>query len=241
MGSRRPKLELITTDSKMRLPASSLLQRARETRSDMMISQIEALALDMFVERGFDIVTVEEIAAAAQISPRTFYRYFPLKEDVLQVRIHRRAEALKDALAQRPKDEPLLHSLRVASELALSAENLVLLKRWITVAAATPNVLKTILGANILAINRMMAEYFGSRLGVPGDALAPTMLAGAAGGVIQAAQLRWYFRGGNLMKIISEGLGVLEEGVGTNVLPVPAATAGERAARGSSGRLSRRK
>ena len=62
----------------------------------------------------------------------------------------------------------------------------------------------------------MIAEFFGARLGVASDAFVPTMLAAAAGGVIQAAQTQWYFRGGDLAVSISEGLDVLERGVGTD-------------------------
>ena len=71
-----------------------------------MFSELEAVALRLFEERGFNEVTIEEIAAEAHISTRTFYRYFPAKEDVLQLRIDRRAEALRAALAARPGDEP---------------------------------------------------------------------------------------------------------------------------------------
>jgi len=44
----------------------------------------------------------------------------------------------------------------------------------------------------------------------------PTMLAAAAGGVIQAAQTRWYFQGGDLPTALSDALDVLERGVGTD-------------------------
>jgi AcrR family transcriptional regulator len=162
-------------------------------------------------------VTVEQIAAEAQISSRTFYRYFPTKEDVLQVRIRRRAEALRAALAQRPRDEPPLHSLRVAVEIVASAEDAVLLKHWLAVVVATPTVSRAIMGGNILALNKTMAEFFAARLGERSDAMVPEMLAAAAASIIHTAQRRWYVRGGNLATILSEGLRVLEEGVGTDL------------------------
>ena len=68
----------------------------------MMILELEDVSLRQFQARGFGAVTVEEIAAAARISVRTFYRYFATKEDVLQLKIDRRAEALCAALSTRP-------------------------------------------------------------------------------------------------------------------------------------------
>ena len=182
-----------------------------------MVSELEAVALTMFERHGFAAVNVEEIAAQARISTRTFYRYFPTKEDVLQVRIRREAEALRDALAQRPADEPPLHSLRLAVERAVSAEDPVLHKRWIAVVAATPSALRAVLGGCILLLNGVLAEFFGSRLSLPADALVPTMLAAAASGIIKAAETHWILHGGNLATIASEGLGVLEEAVDTGL------------------------
>jgi AcrR family transcriptional regulator len=211
------KAEAITVVAKPKLPALSLVQKTRQKRSELMIIELEAIALAMFEKRGFASVNVEEIAAEAQISTRTFYRYFPTKEDVLQVRIHRRAEALRHALAERPIDEPPLHSLRLAVEVAVSAEDPVLLKRWIAVVAGTPSALRAVLGGCILILDGMLAGFFGSRLKVPADALVPTMLAAAAGGIIKAAETRWLVCGGNLATTTSEGLRVLEEAVSTGL------------------------
>src|ERR1022692_754140 len=107
----------------MHLPTQSLAQNLREKRSEMMLSELEAVALRLFDERGFNDVTVQDIADEAQISVRTFYRYCPTKEDVLQLRIARRTEALRAALSVVPLDVPPLHSLRVALVEAVSAED----------------------------------------------------------------------------------------------------------------------
>jgi TetR/AcrR family transcriptional regulator, regulator of mycofactocin system len=199
------------------LATKSLSARLRAKRSEMMLSELEAVALRLFVERGFGDVTIEEIAAEAHISVRTFYRYFPAKEDVLQLRIDRRSEALRAALYARPAGEPPLHSLRLALEEMISAEDTDLLKCWTAVINDTPSVLRAVVGGIQLKRQHMIAEFFGSRLGLPGHALVPTMLAAAAEGVMQAAQAQWFLQGGNsdLVTAMSESLAVLERAIGS--------------------------
>jgi AcrR family transcriptional regulator len=197
------------------LATSSLARQLSRERSEKMTTQLEAVALRLFEERGFD-VTVDEIATEARISVRTFYRYFPAKEDVLQVRIDRRSEAIRAALASRPVDEPPLQSLRVALAEVVSTEDAELVRRWTTVIAATPAVLKAVVGGIQLKSHRVTAEFLGTRLGLPADALVPVMLAAAVGGVVQAAQTQWFFQGGDLADRISDGLQVLERGIGTD-------------------------
>jgi AcrR family transcriptional regulator len=71
-------------------------------------------ALTLFAERGFDDVTVDDIAEAADISPRTFFRYFPVKEDVVLADLEDSTATLLRELAARPPEEPPLTALRAA-------------------------------------------------------------------------------------------------------------------------------
>lgn len=182
----------------------------------MMTSELEDVALRLFEERGFDEVTVDEIASEAHISARTFYRYFPAKEDVLQVKIDQRTEALRAALAARPPDEPPLHSIRLALEEAVALEDTTQLRRWTAVVAATPSVLRAVLGGIQMKSQRVLSEFLGARLDMPSDALVPTMLAAATDGMIRAAQTQWFLKGGDLATKVSDALEVLERGIGAD-------------------------
>jgi AcrR family transcriptional regulator len=76
--------------------------------------EIAATAMRLFGERGFDQVTVDEIAGAVGISSRTFFRYFETKEDLVlqyQRRIHAR---LVEAFMARPPGEGAVTALRQA-------------------------------------------------------------------------------------------------------------------------------
>jgi TetR/AcrR family transcriptional regulator, regulator of mycofactocin system len=217
--------------------APSLVSQLRAKRSELMVLEVEATALRLFEARGFGEVTVDEIAEEAGISVRTFYRYFATKEDVLQSRIDQRAATLRAALAARPTDEPPLHSLRLAYAQAVSAEDPELRRRWTTVVAASPNVLKGVLGGILLKTQRVIAEFFAARFEVPSDSLGPLMLAAAAQGVVQAAQTHWFINGGDLASTISDGLELLERGSDSDprtwsqTIGAPPTPRGSRAAR----------
>jgi TetR/AcrR family transcriptional regulator, regulator of mycofactocin system len=190
----------------------SLALQLRVKRSELMVQEIEAAALRLFDQRGFRDVTVDEIASEAHISARTFYRYFPNKEDVLQVQIDRRSSSLRAALSTRPADEEPLESLRLALAEQLATEDATLLRRWIATIAACPSVLDSVLGGIQRKTQRVIAEFFGERLGLPSQSLVPTMMAAASGGIIQAAHVDWYVNGGDLAAKVSEGFTVLEQG-----------------------------
>ncbi|MGW0522584.1 TetR family transcriptional regulator [Crossiella sp. NPDC003009] len=69
-------------------------------------------ALKLFFGKGFEATTVEEIAAAVEISPRTFFRYFAGKEDVALAQFAEIDEFCITALAARPDTEPPVTATR---------------------------------------------------------------------------------------------------------------------------------
>jgi AcrR family transcriptional regulator len=86
---------------------------AWERRRIEMSLRIEHAGLVLLLERGIDAVTVDQIATAAGISNRTFFRYFRNPRDVLSAVPVRESQRMCRALLARPVDEPLLESFHV--------------------------------------------------------------------------------------------------------------------------------
>jgi len=95
-----------TDDARTGPPLPDRRERKR-TRTRLMI---QAEALRLFAERGYAETTVEQIADAAAISPRTFFRYFPTKEDV--VLWDEYDPVALELLDARPVDEPPARTMR---------------------------------------------------------------------------------------------------------------------------------
>jgi len=92
------------------VPRGGLRQRKKEqTRR-----RIESAALELFARDGFDAVTVEAIAAEAEIAPRTFFHHFPTKEDVVLADYAERLDRLITEVNNRPDHEGPWAALRGA-------------------------------------------------------------------------------------------------------------------------------
>ena len=75
-----------------------------------------AVAMDLFLEQGFDSTTVEQITEAAQMSRSTFFRYFQTKEDVVLGNLVEYGERVLSELIERPETEAPWMALRMAIE-----------------------------------------------------------------------------------------------------------------------------
>jgi AcrR family transcriptional regulator len=82
--------------------------KKRETRQ-----RISDIATRLFFERGFDAVTVEEIAAAANVSKVTVFNYFARKESLFLDREHELMLLLHQGLGERPKGQSPIAALRL--------------------------------------------------------------------------------------------------------------------------------
>jgi AcrR family transcriptional regulator len=94
----------------------------RERKKQKTRESIQRTALRLFEKQGYEETTIEQIAAAVEISPSTFFNYFPTKEDVVLFDAYDPV-AIRMFL-ERPKDEPLNVSLRkVLESLAAAFES----------------------------------------------------------------------------------------------------------------------
>src|SRR2546423_898111 len=85
--------------------------------------ELEVAALRLFSEQGFHETTVDQIAAAAGVSRRTFFRYYDAKADVLWNEFDSEVEAIRDLLADLPDDLPVPEAGRPAGLAATLADD----------------------------------------------------------------------------------------------------------------------
>jgi AcrR family transcriptional regulator len=84
----------------------------RESKKLRIRQEIADQAMQLFVARGFDRVTVADVAQAADVSQKTVFNYFPTKEDLFFDEVPAREAALVDAVRSRQPGETIVSALR---------------------------------------------------------------------------------------------------------------------------------
>ena len=186
--------------------------RARKKAATKLSIQEQALRL--FVEKGYDATTVDEIAAAAGVSHMTFFRYFPRKEDVVEYDEY--DPLIEELIARRPTHEaPLmaLHAaIRVGLEQVLATDREALLVR--TRLILDNPVLRS---RNLIAQDAtrdLFARALARRAALAEPDLAATVQASAALGAIAPVLTAWA-EGSNddLVALLDAAFAALEAGV----------------------------
>jgi AcrR family transcriptional regulator len=188
-----------------------------QRRRQLMRDELGRVAIGLFAERGFDNVTVDDIVAAAGTSPRTFFRYFPTKDEVVLDYERRLQQRLLVALQERPPGESAVEALRQAYIVTSHVEpadrqRVLQLGR---ILAAAPALRARANGERIgddLSVVQHVADCLGVKAN---DARARVVV--AAMGAVAAAEFRaWVDDGGkgDPAKRISSALALLESGLG---------------------------
>jgi AcrR family transcriptional regulator len=177
-------------------PPVSLRERKKQATRRLL----RRAALGLVAERGLANVTVEDIAEAAEVSPRTFFNYFPSKEAVLFGGDPDRAAQLRERVATRGPGEPAIAVLRavLAEDAEVMADELRSLggdpADWLRrmKVARTDPLVRAAHAAQMAMIERAIAEGIAVRLGADLETDPyPGVLAAAAVSVVRACLSFW--------------------------------------------------
>ncbi len=180
-----------TTPFAKAIPSGSISLKQR--KQEVVRVALAAAAEGLFVTQGFEETTVEQIARAAGVSRRTFFRYFESKEDVLADRAERLGERLYAALAARPQGERPLQAIRNALVPALEAgiQDREVLRCTIRLLRET-NSLRRVVLARRNRLEERVAALMTRRLGADPADNAPMVLAFLTRALLDTAFNAWY-------------------------------------------------
>ncbi len=189
----------------------------RERKKAKTRLAIQRQALRLFRRQSYDGTTIEQIAAAAEISPSTFFRYFPTKEDVVMYDVLDN-DGLVDLLVRQPAELTPIAALRETLKVVVAAlpeadmgEDL-LAEREI-LARQIPQLRARVLDDFLRGID-LLAHGFAKRSGQRADDPAMRVLAGAVTGVLMADWEGHHYRTiEEFLTALDGSLALLEEGL----------------------------
>ena len=191
----------------------------RERKKARTRAAIREHALRLFRENGYQQTTVEKIAEAAEVSPSTFFRYFPTKEDVvLQDDMDTR---MIEALEQQPPELGPIAAVRAATRQVFASyteADLDVIRQTTALTMTVPEVRARAMDEFTRTI-AVISQALAKRAGRPADDLAVRAAAGAIIGVIMSITMPWAGWSSDQQNVedmfqrIDQGLGLLEAGL----------------------------
>lgn len=178
---------------------------------------LAVLGLRLFVERGFDATTVDDIAAAAGIARRTFFLYYPSKNDVVYGGFEELLTQLRGHLEATPADVAVLDAVRDAVVTFNRVDPAVedLHRERMRLILHTP-ALQAHSTLRYQAWRDVVAEFAADRFGCAVHELRPQLVAQTALGAALAAYEQWlHLPGSDLEKLLDEALRWVAHGLAT--------------------------
>jgi mycofactocin system transcriptional regulator len=176
----------------MRVPAQAATERHAGRRRVTSREELEQTAFSLFTANGFDETTVDDIAAAAGIGRRTFFRYFPSKNDVPWGAFDRELDRMRVMLKDIAPQVPLMAAVRLAliDFNKVPADQVPLHRRRMELILRVPTLFAHS-ALRFTAWREVVAEFVAERTGLRPDELAPQAIAHAVLGVALAAYEHW--------------------------------------------------
>ncbi len=168
----------------------------------------------LFSAQGFDDTTVEQIAAAAGVSGRTFFRYFPTKAEVLWSQFDDEVGGLRTAFAAVTAEEPMMAAVRrvVVDANRYRAEDVPELRTRMHLISTVPALAATA-GAHYDAWERAVSAFAARRLDQSEDALIPLAVGRTTLAAARAAFDAWLTAAdADLTVYLDRALAALERG-----------------------------
>jgi AcrR family transcriptional regulator len=163
----------------------------RERKKARTRASIREHALRLFREQGYDETTIDQIAEAADVSPSTFFRYYPTKEDVV---FQDEFDVIAiDSFREQPADLSIVGAFRAASKQAqasVSEDVLASLQEQAALILNVPELRARAMDEYSRTIT-VIAEAIAERTGCDPADFAVRTAAGAIVGVIMAATMPW--------------------------------------------------
>ena len=191
----------------------------RERKRQRTLSEIQKVALDLFLRQGYEATTIEQIAEEAEVSPSTVFRYFPTKEDLILSDEY--DPLILASIAAGPPGESPVAAVRRAlagtfGELNLEEHSDMFARGRLMLGVPE---LRARLWDSLHQNEAVLCEVFSASTGRRADDFELRVAVGAIVGALMTALGDWIEGGGrtDMLELLDRALGLLESGIGAGL------------------------